>query len=179
MGRINRWHLVKKDLIIKCFSLIILPIVFDISSCAPMRSITTNQSLEFSAEEIELYGYGVGTSPDENTARGMAMTAALGDLSTKLQAEVRTASSNYQKQSGTFNKTLYESLTEVVSQNRLQGVTYKGDKKPASHKGGKYEYRIEARVNQTILKKNVEAIFDDLDATDEERAAFRSEMFGE
>lgn len=156
----------------------IFAISFLISACSASNKATKMQGTEYTAEEVELYGYGVGTSTDENTARGMAMTAALGDLSTKLQAEVRTASSNYQKQSGTFNKTLYESLTEVVSQNRLQGVTYKGDKKPASRKGGKYEYRIEARINQTLLKKNVEAIFDELDATAEERDAFRKEMFG-
>ena len=156
----------------------IFAISFLISACSASNKATKMQGTEYTAEEVELYGYGVGTSTDENIARGMAMTAALGDLSTKLQAEVRTASSNYQKQSGTFNKTLYESLTEVVSQNRLQGVTYKGDKKPASRKGGKYEYRIEARINQTLLKKNVEAIFDELDATAEERDAFRKEMFG-
>lgn len=156
----------------------IFAISFLISACSASNKATQMQGTDYTAEEVELYGYGVGTSTDENTARGMAMTAALGDLSTKLQAEVRTASSNYQKQSGTFNKTLYESLTEVVSQNRLQGVTYKGDKKPASRKGGKYEYRIEARINQTLLKKNVEAIFDELDATAEERDAFRKEMFG-
>ena len=156
----------------------IFAIAFLISACGTSNKATKMQGTDYTAEEVELYGYGVGTSTDENTARGMAMTAALGDLSTKLQAEVRTASSNYQKQSGTFNKTLYESLTEVVSQNRLQGVTYKGDKKPASRKGGKYEYRIEARINQTLLKKNVEAIFDKLDATAEERDAFRKEMFG-
>ena len=156
----------------------IFAISFLISACSASNKATKMQGTEYTAEEVELYGYGVGTSTDENIARGMAMTAALGDLSTKLQAEVRTASSIYQKQSGTFNKTLYESLTEVVSQNRLQGVTYKGDKKPASRKGGKYEYRIEARINQTLLKKNVEAIFDELDATAEERDAFRKEMFG-
>ena len=156
----------------------IIAIAFLISACGTSNKATKMRGMDYTAEEVELYGYGVGTSTDENTARGMAMTAALGDLSTKLQAEVRTASSNYQKQSGTFNKTLYESLTEVVSQNRLQGVTYKGDKKPASRKGGKHEYRIEARINQTLLKKNVEAIFDELDATAEERDAFRKEMFG-
>lgn len=156
-----------------------LPVIISISGCAPMRNATTTQGINFTTEEIEIYGYGVGTSTDENTARGIAMTAALGDLSTKLQAEVRTASSNYQKQTGSYNKTLFESLTEVVSQNRLQGVTYKGDRKPASRRGGKYEYRIEARVNQTILKKNVEAVFDELDATAEERNAYRQEMFGD
>ena len=150
-----------------------------LTCCASSKKAAVTQVMEYTAEEVEFYGYGVGTSTDENTARGIAMTAALGDLSTKLQAEVRTASSNYQKQTGSFNKTLFESLTEVVSQNRLQGVTYKGDKKPASHKGGKYEYRIEAHVNQTILKKTVEAIFDELDATQEERNAFRKEMFGD
>lgn len=162
---------------IKALFTILAILVLFVSCGSSIRSAST-YGAEYSAKEVELYGYGVGTSTDENTARGMAMTAALGDLSTKLQAEVRTASSNYQKQSGTYNKTLYESLTEVVSQNRLQGVTYKGDKKPASRKGGKYEYRIEARINQTLLKKNVEAIFDELDATAEERDAFRKEMFG-
>lgn len=159
-------------------TILMITICLSMTCCGSSRKASSTQGTEYIAEEVELYGYGVGTSTDENTARGMAMTAALGDLSTKLQAEVRTASSNYQKQSGTFNKTLYESLTEVVSQNRLQGVTYKGDKKPASRKGGKYEYRIEARINQTLLKKNVEAIFDELDATAEERDAFRKEMFG-
>ena len=150
-----------------------------VCNCGTSKKVTLTQGEENTAEEVEIYGYGVGTSTDENTARGIAMTAALGDLSTKLQAEVRTASSNYQKQTGSFNKTLFESLTEVVSQNRLQGVTYKGDKKAASHKGGKYEYRIEARINQTVLKKNIEAVFDELNTTAEERDAFRKEMFGE
>ena len=147
--------------------------------CGSSKKASISQGVEYTAEEVEFYGYGVGTSTDENTARGIAMTAALGDLSAKLQAEVRTASSNYQKQTGNINKTLFESLTEVVSQNRLQGVTYKGDKKPASYKGGKYEYRIEARVSQTVLKKSVEAIFDELDATAQERDAFRKAMFGD
>ena len=163
-----------------CFNTSIITLLIAIiSSCGINNNTGLSQGDEYTTEEVELYGYGVGTSTDENTARGIAMTAALGDLSTKLQAEVRTASSNYQKQTGSYNKTLFESLTEVVSRNRLQGVTYKGDKKPASHRGGKYEYRIEARVNQTILKKNVEAIFDDLDATTEERNAYKQGMFGD
>ena len=114
-----------------------------------------------------------------HTARGIAMTTALGDLSTKLQAEVRTASSNYLKQTGTANKALFESLTESVSQNRLQGVTYKGDKSAHSYKNGRYTYRIEARLSQTIFRQNVERILDETDATADERAAFKREMFGE
>ena len=102
------------------------------------------------------------------------MTAALGDLSTKLQSEVRTASSNYQKQTGAANKTLFESLTESVSQNRLQGVSYKGDKAADSFRNGKYTYRIEARVSQTILRQNVERILDELDATERGAGGFGS-----
>ena len=118
-------------------------------------------------------------SADENTARGMAMTLSLGDLSVKLQAKVRTAASNYQKQSGDFNKTLYESLTEVVSENRLQGVAFTGDRNPASCKNGQYEYRVTARINQVILKETVGSILDRYSSVEEERDAFRKEMFGE
>ena len=149
-----------------------------IASCGTSKKAAQTQGMDYTAEEVELYGYGVGKSTDENTARGMAMTSALGDLSQKMQVKVRTASSNYAKQSGTFNKTLYESLTEVVSENRLQGVVYKGDKRPDQYVRGTYVYRVEARVNHTILKKNIESVLDELDATDEERDAFRREMFG-
>ena len=107
------------------------------------------------------------------------MTEALGDLSKKMKAAVRTASSNYQKQTGTTNKTLYEAITDVVSENRLVGVAFKGDKKETSRSGGKYEFRVEARVNATILRKSVDAILDELDATDEERNEFRRQMFGD
>lgn len=147
-------------------------------SCATTKTAQT-QSDVYTVEEVTLYGYGVGKYEDENTARNMAMTAALGDLSVKLQAKVRTASSNYQKQTGTMNKTLFESLTEVVSENQLQGVTFIGDKKASDYTRGKYEYRIEARVNETILKKSVNAILDELDATADERDAYRREMFGD
>lgn len=107
------------------------------------------------------------------------MTAALGDLSAKLQAEVRTASSNYQRQTGAGNATLFESLTEAVSRNRLLGVTYKGDRTANSFRNGKYTYRIEARVSQTILRRNVDRILDETEATADERAAFMREMFGD
>ena len=149
------------------------------SGCGSSKKGLAQQEPEYTAERVELTGYGVGVSADENTARGIAMTAALGDLSTKLQSEVRTASSNYQKQTGAANKTLFESLTESVSQNRLQGVSYKGDKAADSFRNGKYTYRIEARVSQTILRQNVERILDELDATADERAAFKKEMFGD
>ena len=107
------------------------------------------------------------------------MTDALGDLSVKMKASVRTASSNYQKQSGTYNKTLFEAITDVVSENRLEGVVYKGDRRPDQYTKGNYVFRVEARVNHTILRKNVESVLDELDATDEERDAFRREMFGD
>lgn len=149
------------------------------SGCGSSRKGLAQQEPEFTAERVDLTGYGVGVSADENTARGIAMTAALGDLSTKLQTEVRTASSNYQKQTGSANGTLFESLTESVSQNRLQGVTYKGDRSAYSYRNGKYTYRIEARLSQTIFRQNVERILDEMDAAADERAAFKREMFGE
>ena len=145
--------------------------------CATQKKAV--EGVEYTAEEVELVGYGRGVSTDWNTARGIATTNALGDLSQKMEAKVRTASSNYQKQSGTFNKTLYEAITDVVSQNNLRGVTYKGDKKEVSSRGGKFEFRVEARVNYTLLRKNVESVLDELDATDAERDEFRREMFGE
>ena len=72
-----------------------------------------------------------------------------------------------------------EAITDVVSQNNLKGVTYKGDKKEVSSRGGKFEFRVEARVNYTLLRKNVESVLDELDATDAERDEFRRQMFGE
>ena len=163
----------KKYLIIVCYVAAIL----SLTGCAAGRNATTlSQGDGFEAEEIELYGFGVGRSSDENTARGIAMTNALGDLSVKMQASVRTASSEYKKQTGISNKALYESLIEVVSDNRLEGVVYSGDRRPSSFKNGQYEYRVEARVNHTLLKKKVDSILDELDATDEEREAFRSYM---
>ena len=147
--------------------------------CATQKKAVETQGVEYTAEEVELVGYGVGKSADESTARRMAMTDALGDLSAKMKAAVRTASSNYQKQSGTYNKTLFEAITDVVSENHLQGVVYKGDRKPDQYTKGQYIFRVEARMNHTILRKNVEGILDELDATDAERDAFRREMFGE
>jgi hypothetical protein len=147
--------------------------------CATQKKAVETQGAEYTAEEVELVGYGRGVSVDWNTARGIATTNALGDLSQKMEAKVRTASSNYQKQSGTYNKTLYEAITDVVSQNNLKGVTYKGDKKEVSSRGGKFEFRVEARVNYTLLRKNVESVLDELDATDAERDEFRRQMFGE
>ena len=142
-----------------------------LAGCASSKKAAETQGMEYTAEEVELVGYGRGVSTDWNTARGIAVTNALGDLSTKITNSVRTASSNYQKQSGTFNKTLYEALTEVVSANNLE--------REVSHRGGAFEFRVEARINHTILKKNIENVLDELDVTDEERDAFRREMFGD
>ena len=150
-----------------------------LAGCAGTKKASKAPVADYTAEEVELYGYGVGKSTDENTARGMAMTVSLGDLSVKLQAKVRTAASNYQKQSGDFNKTLYESLSEVVSENRLQGVAFSGDKAPASRKNGVYEYRVTARINQVILRETVGGILDRYSSVEEERDAFRREMFGD
>lgn len=146
------------------------------ASCATSKNVVNGT--DYTAEEVELVGYGVGKSSDESTARRMAMTDALGDLSAKMKAAVRTANSNYQKQSGTYNKTLFEAITDVVSNNYIEGVVYKGDRRPEQYVSGQYVFRVEARVNHTILKKNIESVLDELDATDEERDAFRREMFG-
>ena len=156
--------------------------VLMLAGCASSKKAVdtqTTQGVEYSAEEVELVGYGRGVSVDWNTARGIAITNSLGDLSMKMKSAVRTASSNYQKQTGTFNKTLYEAITDVVSENHLQGVVFKGDRKEVSNRGGQFEFRVEARVNTTILKKNIESILDEFDATEAERDAFRREMFGE
>jgi hypothetical protein len=147
--------------------------------CSTQKKAVETQGVEYTAEEVELVGYGVGKSADESTARRMAMTDALGDLSMKMKAAVRTANSNYQKQSGTYNKALFEAITDVVSENHLQGVLYKGDRKPDQYTRGQYVFRVEARVNHTILRRNVDSVLDELDATDAERDAFRREMFGE
>ena len=150
-----------------------------LAGCASSKKAAETQGVDYTAEEVELVGYGRGESVDWNTARGIAITEALGDLSRKMKAAVRTASSNYQKQTGTANKTLYEAITDVVSENRLMGVTFKGDKREVDRRGGKFEFRVEARVNTTILRKNVDTILDELDATDEERNEFRRQMFGD
>lgn len=150
-----------------------------LAGCASSKKAVETQGMEYTAEEVELVGYGRGVSPDWNTARGIAITNALGDLSMKMEATVRTANSNYQKQSGTTNKTLYEAITDAVSKNVLKGVVFKGDKKEVTHRGSGFEFRVEARMSHTIFKKNIENILDELDATDEERDAFRREMFGE
>lgn len=149
------------------------------AECSTQKKVADVNGVEYTAEEVELVGYGVGRSADESTARKMAMTDALGDLSVKMKSAVRTASSNYQKQSGTYNKTLFEAVTDVVSENHIQGVVYNGDRKPDEYRKGQYVFRVEARVNHTVLKRNIESVLDELDATDAERAAFRREMFGE
>lgn len=153
--------------------------VMMLAGCASSKKAVETQGAEYTAEEVELVGYGRGVSTDWNTARGIAITNSLGDLSMKMKAAVRTASSNYQKQTGNFNKTLYEALTDVVSENHLEGVVFKGDRKEVSNHGGKFEFRVEARVNHTILRRNIEGVLDELDATDAERDAFRREMFGD
>ena len=150
-----------------------------IAGCGTSKKAVETQGAEYTAEEVELVGYGRGVSPDWNTARGIAINAALGDLSQRMEAKVRTASSNYQRQTGNTNKALIEAITDVVSQSTVRGVTYKGDKKESSFRNGKFEFRVEARVNHTILRSNVEGVLDELDATEAERDAFRREMFGE
>ena len=150
-----------------------------IAGCGTSKKAVETQGAEYTAEEVELVGYGRGVSPDWNTARGIAINAALGDLSQRMEAKVRTASSNYQRQTGNTNKALFEAITDVVSQSTVRGVTYKGDKKESSFRNGKFEFRVEARVNHTILRRNVEGVLDELDATEAERDAFRREMFGE
>lgn len=149
------------------------------AGCATQKKVTETNGMDYTAEEIELVGYGRGVSTDWNTARSMAKTAAIGELSMQLESRVRTASSNYMKKRENFEKVIYESITEVVSQNNLRGVTFSfsGD----SPKYNKREYVVvaEARLNQTIFRKTTDAILDELDATDEERDAFRREMFGE
>ena len=153
--------------------------MFLIAGCGTSKKAVETQGAEYTAEEVELVGYGRGVSPDWNTARGIAINAALGDLSQRMEAKVRTASSNYQRQTGNTNKALFEAITDVVSQSTVRGVTYKGDKKESSFRNGKFEFRVEARVNHTILRRNVEGVLDELDATEAERDAFRREMFGE
>ena len=160
----------------KKITVILAIIAVLVSSCAVSNK--TTKSADYVAEEVELVGYGQGESSDWNTAQGIAQTQALKNLSIKLGSAVRTASSNYQKQSGNYNKTLYESLTEVVSEQNLEGVVYKGDSRETFYRNGKYMFRVEARVNHTILRKNIERVLEELDATDEEREAFRREMFG-
>ena len=150
-----------------------------IAGCGTSKKAVETQGAEYTAEEVELVGYGRGVSPDWNTARGIAINAALGDLSQRMEAKVRTASSNYQRQTGNTNKALFEAITDVVSQSTVRGVTYKGDKKESSFRNGKFKFRVEARVNHTILRRNVEGVLDELDATEAERDAFRREMFGE
>ena len=137
------------------------------------------QGAEYTAEKVELVGVGRGEDADWNLAHSIAITAAIGDLNVKIGNDVRTAISDYARKTGTSTKILYESLTEVVAQNRLVGVTFEGDEKEYSFKGGKFEFRVKAYLSHTYYRKNAESIIDELDATDEQRAAFKAEMFGE
>lgn len=155
-----------------------------ITSCANTKKAGKTDGAEYTAETVELCGYGHAESPDYEIARKWAQDRALADLSRKMNAAVRTASSDYQRQSGTFNKTLYESLTEVISENILRGVIFTGDRKPTatpnnSRNKNCYVFDVEARINHTFYKENIESVLDKLDATAEERDAFKREMFGE
>lgn len=146
--------------------------------CATQKKAVETQGAEYTAEEVELVGVGRGEDSNWNVAHGVAVTAALGDLNVKIESEIRTAIWDYAKKTSTNTKVMYESLTDVVAKNRLFGVKFSGDDKEYSHKGGKYEFRVKAKLNHTYYRKNAEAIIDQLDATDEERDAFRREMFG-
>lgn len=151
-----------------------------VAGCSAQKQVanTPQESEKYTVEEVTLQGIGTGESTDENIARGIAKNVALGDLSVKLEARVRTASSNYQKQVGETSKVLYESLVEVVSKNNLQDVVYTGDITPVNVRNGKYKYQVTATVNQTRLMEKMDQVLERLDATDEERDAFREEMFG-
>ena len=57
-----------------------------IAGCGTSKKAVETQGAEYTAEEVELVGYGRGVSPDWNTARGIAINAALGDLSQRMEA---------------------------------------------------------------------------------------------
>ncbi len=147
-------------------------------SCGTSKNTPVSRSVDYTPEEVQIVGYGHGESPDFSTARGIAMTEALGDLSRRLDVMVRTADSNYKNQKDESYKAMFESIVEAVSENRLYNVTYKGDKKPSGSKRNQYVFDVEAKVDMTVFKKNIEAIFDEFEATADERDAFRREMFG-
>ena len=60
------------------------------ASCAASKNAT--KGAEYTAEEVELVGYGVGKSSDESTARRMAMTDALGGRPQRQDESGRTNS---------------------------------------------------------------------------------------
>ncbi len=156
------------------FAVAIAAIMFN--SCgSSKKTVETTQDY---VEEIEVYGFGIGKDKDEAFAREQAKTMALAELCTKLQANVKTASSNYMRKYGDKSEVLFESLSEVVSENRLVDVKYKGAEKWASRAGGVYEYRIKAYAKAT-LKKEVDSILNIFDVAVEDREEFRREMFGE
>ena len=156
-----------------------LVMVLMLAGCAnSKKAANKTQGMEYVAEEVELVGYGYGESTDWGIARGKAMDMALGDLSRKMDAKVRTASSTYQKELGEITKVLYESLTEVISENHLQGVQYKGDRNPVRMRGNKFVFNVEARINHTLFRETAESVLNRLDVTENERDAFRRTMFG-
>ena len=148
-----------------------------IASCGTSKKATEVKDSDYKVEEVELTGIGRGTSSDWNMARSRARTLALGDLSVQIDARVSTASSDYMKQKG-YDKVLFESLTEVVSKNRLQGVSFKYDGDGPKARKKNYLVIVTAKLNQVFARKTVDGILNDLDITDEERDAFRREMFG-
>jgi hypothetical protein len=68
---------------------------------------------------------------------------------------------------------------DIFTDNILQGVEFKGDRRPVRRNmSGKYIYRVEARVSQTVFKKSVDTVLDNYEMTREQRQAFREEMMG-
>ena len=161
------------DIVALVAAVILIGLTGLVSSCAVSRGQGDD------TKEVTLYGLGTGKSIDENTARGMAKTAALGDLSQAIRVKVKSASSNYTRQNGGKNTALYESLVDAFTDNILQGVEYRGDRRPVRRNmRGEYIYRVEARVNQTVLKRSVDTVLDNYEMTREQRQAFREEMMG-
>jgi hypothetical protein len=161
------------DIVALVAAVILIGLTGLVSSCAVSRGQGDD------TKEVTLYGLGTGKSIDENTAREIAIDVALGSLSKKYESKVKSASSNYTRQSGNKNTTLYESLIDIYTNNILRGVEYKGDRRPVRRNmRGEYIYRVEARVNQTVLKRSVDTVLDNYEMTREQRQAFREEMMG-
>ena len=159
------------DIVALVAAVILIGLTGLVSSCAVSRGQGDD------TKEVTLYGLGDGKAFDKNIARGVAKTAALGELSLAVKARVKSVTSNYFNLDNKREKCLYESLADSYTDNTLKGVVFKGDRHPVRRNlRGEYVYSIEARITQEVLKQNL-GIYENY-LTREQRQAFREEMMG-
>jgi hypothetical protein len=78
-------------------------------------------------DDVYIYGTGMGESGKPNIALEKAKAAATNEISTRIEAEVKSLTQNFMQEAGMGESTqiveFYKQGTEIVTNNRLNGLT--------------------------------------------------------